>query len=144
MKKILTMLLFAMTMAMPAAAQNAKKILDKTAAVVGSKGGASASFNISGGKLSATNGTISIKGNMFHAKTPAAVIWFDGKTSWTYMKNTEEVNVSNPTASQLASMNPYSFINLYKTATTIPQRKRAATMRCISPPQAQRTYRKCT
>ncbi|MCH5312571.1 MAG: outer-membrane lipoprotein carrier protein LolA [Prevotella sp.] len=114
MKKILTMLLFAMTMAMPAAAQNAKKILDKTAAVVGSKGGASASFNISGGKLSATNGTISIKGNMFHAKTPAAVIWFDGKTSWTYMKNTEEVNVSNPTASQLASMNPYSFINLYK------------------------------
>lgn len=113
MKKILIMLL-AIAMAMPMAAQNAKKILDKTAAVVGSKGGASANFSISGGKLTATSGTISIKGNKFHAKTPAATIWFDGKTSWTYMKNTEEVNVSNPNASQLVSMNPYSFINLYK------------------------------
>ena len=114
MKKIITILLLAATVVMPAAAQNAKKILDKTAAVVSSKGGASANFSISGGKFTATSGTISIKGNMFHAKTPAAVIWFDGKTSWTYMKKTEEVNVSNPTASQLASMNPYSFINLYK------------------------------
>lgn len=97
-----------------ATAQNAKKILDKTASVVAYKGGASANFSISGTKTTATSGSISIKGNKFQARTPMAVIWFDGKTSWTYMKKSEEVSVSNPTSSQLAAMNPYSFINLYK------------------------------
>ena len=31
------------------------------------------------------------------------------------MKNTNEVNVSNPTQAQQMSMNPYTFINIYKT-----------------------------
>lgn len=115
MKKMITLLMLAIALSMTATAQNAKKILDKTAAVVAHKGGASANFSISGTKTTATSGSISIKGNKFQARTPMAVIWFDGKTSWTYMKKSEEVSVSTPTASQLAAMNPYSFINLYKT-----------------------------
>lgn len=114
MKKIITLLLLAVTAGMPATAQNAKKILDKTASVIAHKGGASANFSISGKKITATSGSIRIKGNKFTANTPMAVIWFDGKTSWTYMKKNEEVNISNPTAAQLTAMNPYSFINLYK------------------------------
>ena len=46
--------------------------------------------------------------------TPLATIWFDGKTQWTYMKNNDEVNVSNPTEAQLQAINPYNFINLYR------------------------------
>lgn len=114
MKKTLFIMLIAIATGFSATAQNAKKILDKTASVVAYKGGASANFSISGTKTTATSGSISIKGNKFQARTPMAVIWFDGKTSWTYMKKSEEVSVSNPTASQLAAMNPYSFINLYK------------------------------
>ena len=43
-----------------------------------------------------------------------ATVWFDGKTQWTYMKNNDEVNISNPTEAQLQAINPYNFINLYK------------------------------
>lgn len=114
MKKTLFIMLLALATGLSATAQNAKKILDKTASVVAYKGGVSANFSISGAKTPATNGSISIKGNKFQAHTPMAVIWFDGKTSWTYMKKSEEVSVSNPTASQLVTMNPYSFINIYK------------------------------
>lgn len=94
-------------------ATQARKILDKTAAVIGNKGGASANFNISG-KYGNTSGTIAIKGNKFNARTPQAIVWFDGKTQWTYMKSSQEVNVSTPTEAQQQSMNPYKFINIYK------------------------------
>lgn len=94
-------------------AQSAKEVLDKTAAAVAAKGGAQASFTISGPDMNAS-GTISVKDKKFHAATPQATIWFDGKTMWTYMKKNDEVNVSNPTESQLAAINPYNFIYLYK------------------------------
>lgn len=91
----------------------ARKILDKTASIVGSKSGASATFSISG-KYGNSSGTISIKGNKFNARTPQAIVWYDGKTQWTYMKSSQEVNVSTPTEAQQQSMNPYKFINIYK------------------------------
>ena len=94
-------------------AQTAKEVLDKTAATVSNKGGAQASFTISGQSMNAS-GTIAIKDKKFHATTPQANIWFDGKTQWTYMKNNDEVNIANPTESQLASINPYNFIYMYK------------------------------
>jgi len=92
----------------------ARKILDKTAAVVGRKGGAQADFSISSGKYDKVSGTIAIKGRKFQAKTKDAIVWYDGKTQWAYMKNTEEVNVSQPNATQQAGMNPYTFIHLYR------------------------------
>jgi outer membrane lipoprotein-sorting protein len=61
-----------------------------------------------------TSGSIAIKGKKFYATTPQATVWFDGKTQWTYMKNNDEVNVSNPTEAQLQAINPYNFIHLYK------------------------------
>lgn len=93
----------------------AKQILDKTAAVLSRKGGASASFQLSNAKMGKVSGTIAIKGNKFHAATPQAIVWFNGKTQWTYLKKTEEVNVTNPTQAQQMMMNPYTFINIYKT-----------------------------
>ena len=65
--------------------EQAMKILDKTATVIGRNGGASANFSIRGNALGATNGTIAIKGNKFYAHTPEATVWFNGKTQWTYM-----------------------------------------------------------
>jgi chaperone LolA len=92
----------------------ARKVLDKTAALIGRKGGASANFSISGAKIGATSGTIAIKGNKFHATTPQATVWYDGKTQWSYMKKTNEVNVTTPTLAKQTTMNPLTFINMYK------------------------------
>ena len=100
-------------------ATKARQILDKTASIVNNKDGASASFKISGKSTGTVSGTIAIKGNKFRATTPEASVWYNGKTQWTYMKENEEVNVSNPTEAQQAKMNPYTFITLYKKGYTL-------------------------
>ena len=74
-------------------AQTAKSVLDKAAAHITVKEGVKANFRMTG-SMGNTSGSILIKGRKFHATTPVATVWFDGKTQWTYMKNNEEVNVS--------------------------------------------------
>ena len=92
----------------------AKKILDKTAAALNAQGGASANFTMQSDGVGSTSGTIAIKGNKFRATTPEASTWYNGTTQWTYMKKTEEVNVSNPDERQQSQLNPYKFITMYK------------------------------
>ena len=121
MKRAIIMTIVAL-ISMGVYAQNATKarqILDKTASIVNNKDGASASFKISGKSTGTVSGTIAIKGNKFRATTPEASVWYNGKTQWTYMKENEEVNVSNPTEAQQAKMNPYTFITLYKKGYTL-------------------------
>lgn len=98
-------------------AQSAKSVLDKAAASVTVASGVKANFRMTT-TTGNTSGTIAIKGKKFYATTPQAKIWFDGKTQWTYLKNNDEVNVSNPTEAQLQAINPYNFINLYKNGYT--------------------------
>lgn len=109
MKKILQTLAL-LLLAVAASAQTARQVLDKTAAALSNKGGITASFSIKGG----VSGTISVKGRKFQASTPQGIVWFDGKTQWTYVEQNGEVNVSNPTAAELQAINPYNFIHLYR------------------------------
>lgn len=116
MKKLL-FIAFLAFVALTANAQNAaqaRKILDRTAAVVGRRGGASANFTASGAKIGSTSGSIAIKGNMFCAHTPKAIVWYNGKTQWSYLKKTNEVSITTPTEAQRLRMNPYAFISMYK------------------------------
>ena len=112
MKKICFLITVAL-LSVATYAQTATSVLDKAAATVTMKEGVKADFKMSG-SMGSTSGTIVIKGKKFHATTPQASVWFDGKTQWTYMKDNDEVNVSNPNESQLQAINPYNFINLYK------------------------------
>ena len=95
-------------------AQSARTILNKAAVTVSNPGGVTAHFQMISKQMGTASGEIAVKGNKFHATTPDATIWFDGKTQWTYMKGNEEVNVSNPTDAELQAINPYNFINIYK------------------------------
>ena len=106
-----------------AKAESAKSILDKAAATVSNPGGVQANFQMISKQFGNTSGSISIKGKKFHASTPQAIIWFDGKTQWTYMKNNDEVNVSNPTEEELQAINPYNFINIYKKGFKLSSKK---------------------
>lgn len=121
----LIMSLATLTISAADTSAQAKKILDKAAAKVNLKNGAQMNFSISGSKIN-QSGTITVKGNKFNARTANAIVWFDGKTQWTYLKKNEEVNVSNPTAAQIAQMNPYSFINMYKSGYTLSLTKAAS------------------
>jgi len=118
MKKTVLLIIMCFCGLSAALAQNtthAKTILDKTAKVLGRKGGVCAKFTMSSAKTGKIDGTIAVKGKMFNARTGQAIVWFDGKTQWTYMRNNEEVNVTNPTPAQQQMMNPYAFINIYRT-----------------------------
>ena len=113
MKKYLAMIALLLVCA-GAQAESAKRILDKAAASVSNPGGVKAHFQMISKQFGSTNGEIFIKGTKFHATTPDATIWFDGKTQYTYMKGNDEVNISSPTEAQLQAINPYNFINIYK------------------------------
>lgn len=95
-------------------AQDVRSVLDKCAAAVSAKEGVSASFRMESAQYGKANGTIKVKGRKFHASTAVASMWFDGKTQWTYLNSNNEVSVTTPTEAQLQAINPYNFINLYK------------------------------
>ena len=94
--------------------QDAKSVLDKCAAAVSAKEGVKASFVMESAQYGRAQGTISVKGKMFHASTEVAALWFDGTTQWTYLNSNNEVSVTTPTEAQLQAINPYNFIHLYK------------------------------
>lgn len=114
MKRIISIAIMAL-LSLGTFAQTAQQVLDKTAKIIGNKSGASANFQMSSPKYGSASGSLAIKGNKFNARTGQATVWYNGKTQWTYMKKTNEVNVSTPTQAQQMSMNPYTFINIYKT-----------------------------
>lgn len=96
----------------------AKVVLDKTAAAFTKAGGIKAEFDIksfSKGRLvGGANGTIQLKGQKFLLKTEDVTTWFDGKTQWSYLSGSDEVNVTNPTEAELQSANPYALLQVYQ------------------------------
>lgn len=106
---------------LPAFAQQqvqAKVVLDRAAAAFRNAGGVKAGFEVKafsrGGFVGETGGVIQLKGEKFKLKTADVVTWFDGKTQWSYLADSEEVNVSNPTPAELQSLNPYALLQLYQ------------------------------
>lgn len=106
---------------LPAFAQQqvqAKVVLDRAAAAFRNAGGVKAGFEVKafsrGGLVGETGGVIQLKGEKFKLKTADVVTWFDGKTQWSYLADSEEVNVSNPTPAELQSLNPYALLQLYQ------------------------------
>lgn len=59
-------------------------------------------------------GTIMLQGNKFCTKLTNTTTWFDEKNMWSYVHDNEEVNVTEPTSAQVAKINPYAFLELYK------------------------------
>ena len=114
MKRIALVLSLLVSVIMFAQAQTPESVLDKCAKKISAKSGVTADFVMESAQYGNSSGTVSVKGQKFMATTPAATMWFDGKTLWTYMSKNNEVNVTTPTEAQLQSLNPYNFINMYK------------------------------
>lgn len=105
---------------MPALAQQkeAKDVLDKTAAAFRKAGGVDAEFTVKIKAKGQTDGllagNIRLKGDKFVLKTTDAITWFDGETQWSYLVDSDEVNISNPTEEELQGINPYALLSLYE------------------------------
>lgn len=122
MKKLnlyLLLFLFATLSAHAQTDKQAKDVLDKTSASFTQAGGIKAVFNIrntnkNGENAGSGKGVILLKGERFFLDTEGTQTWFDGKTQWTYLASSEEVNVSNPTPEELQTINPYALLDMYR------------------------------
>lgn len=118
MKMNICFTLFFLLSAVAGYSQTAKDILDETASRLKKSGGIQATFEATSflgtTEKGSTNGTICVKGSKFKVNTSDACIWFDGKKQWSLYANSDEVNVSTPTPEEIQSINPYTFIELYK------------------------------
>ena len=110
MKKLLTLWMLAL-LPYCLSAQNdsrAEAILDKTLSNLSDSNGIRADF---GGT---ENGFLLLKGEKFYLNNGNIQSWYDGETQWSYVADTEEVNVSNPTPEELQGINPYLILMRYK------------------------------
>ena len=103
MHKLLSFL-FALCLCASVSAQSARKVLDATAARMTQSGCVKASFRATqfAGTTpeNETTGTMTINGNKFQMQTPEAIVWYDGKTQWSMMRDGDEVNMTEPTAEE--------------------------------------------
>ncbi|MBR1520183.1 MAG: outer-membrane lipoprotein carrier protein LolA [Bacteroidaceae bacterium] len=110
-------------------AQEATKILDKTAATLKAAKSVKIGFTLEadgGGNTAGNTGYIKLSGQKFVVNMGGTITWFDGKTMWSYVKKNEEVNVTTPTAAEVAKMNPYAFLSFYKKGYTAKMGKSTA------------------
>ena len=113
MRRYTILLLALLSTILPLHAQTATDILDQSAAALKAAGDARIDFtaNMDG---SSGKGYIKLQGKKFVLNLGGMITWFDGKTMWSYVVKNEEVTVTEPTAAQIAKINPYSFLQFYK------------------------------
>lgn len=92
---------------------DARDILDRAADAFRREDGVKITFSVHAPEGN-TNGSIRLKGDKFLLETEGVTTWFDGRTQWSYLASSDEVNVSEPTPEELQSINPYSWLSLYK------------------------------
>lgn len=114
--KLITLFLL---IASVASAQSARSILDKASEAYNKAGGITASFTLDTKDTKAKNtysydGKALMKGNKFKLEIPDGITWFDGATQWVYIKDTDEVNVTNPTGEELQNISPSAIFSIYK------------------------------
>ena len=85
----------------------AKEILDAVSASYENRKGLEITF---GGTA---EGKIILKGNMFMLDCDGVKTWFDGITQWSFIEESNEVNISSPTEEEQKMVNPYSLIRMY-------------------------------
>ena len=74
---------------------DAKTVLDKASSEFRKCASVNVTFEVAiGGDID--SGTILLQGNKFHTQLSNTMTWFDGKTMWSYVKDNDEVNVTEP------------------------------------------------
>lgn len=59
-------------------------------------------------------GSATIAGASFFFKTPQIAVWYDGKTQWTYLTSSREVNITEPSFEEITASNPFAILNNYQ------------------------------
>ncbi len=129
-RKIIAILLLALFSANLSSAQNgrdAEAFLDKAIDRLQRSTGVTASFTLRGDSRNALclKGELKMKGKKFYLRTQDMTTWYDGKTMWSYARNINEVNITEPSTQELISLNPYYSLSQYKKAFAVSELKSA-------------------
>jgi outer membrane lipoprotein-sorting protein len=105
-------------------AGDAKAILDKTYTAYEASQGIILSFTSTimeadGTTYMTQTGKAFIKSDRFKLEMEAMDIWFDGETQWVWLKDVDEVNISNPTGQEIAVISPLALLGMYKKGYTL-------------------------
>lgn len=117
--KLLTLLFVISFFCITANAQDARSILNSARTTYYSSGGITADFSINSVDHKTNDkynfiGKIYMKGDKFKMDIPGITTWFNGKTQWMYVKDNNEVNISNPSGDELQDISPSALFNLYE------------------------------
>lgn len=96
-----------------------EKILKKAAETYKIEGSIVLTFTINTRNLGedmvhSQNGIAKMQLDKFKIDIPEATAWFDGTTQWIYVKELEEVNITNPTGVDLMSISPTILFKVYE------------------------------
>ena len=109
MKKLFfTLLSLLLPYCLSAQTDKAKVVLDKVVSTLTKDGGIQIDFE------GTESGSITMKGEKFYLHSGQIQSWYDGKTQWSYVADTEEVNISHPTPEELQGINPYFILVNYQ------------------------------
>jgi outer membrane lipoprotein-sorting protein len=71
--------------------------------------------NLHDGKRESYVGNASYKAGYYKLDIMGQIVYSDGKTNWTYLKDAEEINITKNAANETVMMNPQSLLKDYKT-----------------------------
>ncbi len=120
MKKITLFLTLIVGVSITAFGQKDKRaetILDAMSQKYKSLNTYQATFNYTsegGGTNESFKGDLAVKGKMFRLKTAGQEVFVDGKTTATYIKESNEVNIQDYDSSEKGEFNPTKIYSMYK------------------------------
>ena len=104
------------------AENRATRLLDKIVTPIESGKGISLKFLLQQSDMENVEGSIDMLSDKFVLQVPDMITWFDGTTQWTYLKSSEEVNISIPEKDELLQTNPCLQKGMYPHAEIIDLR----------------------
>ncbi len=111
-KKTLLTIFAVIVAAVAAHAGEADNLLKKSVAKLKGARSISAQFTITQNGQSAS-GTLTVSGRKFVMSAGDMSTWYNGKTQWTMSRKAGECNITEPTADELAQVNPLEVLNTY-------------------------------
>ena len=116
MRKTLTLL--AVLVSICIQAQDAMKVLDIAADRIRKAGNVKIEYKAgiftNGTETASSAGTMWLQESKMKLEADGIKTWYNGKTRWCYVPEANEVNIDEPNKKEMAAMNPYTFMNIYK------------------------------
>jgi len=120
MKKIILLVFYLFTLSSfhLLYAQDAMKVLDIAAERIQKAGNVKIEYKASlfagATEKASTSGTMWLQESKMKLDVDGMITWYDGKTRWLYVPSTNEVSIDEPSKKEMAALNPYTFMGIYK------------------------------